>query len=82
MIRAPFNCKEIGEWLPYADDHQQADLLNAFGKELPIVCRAGGDSSLHGMHLCAMSKQLDRHGQELVTELAEFVKMRKEADES
>jgi hypothetical protein len=72
MIRAPFNCNEIGKWLAHCDDQQQAEIFNALGKELRPAC---GDKV--EMQLCYLSDHLDTHGEKLVEALAEFLKHRK-----
>lgn len=73
MIRAPFSCTEIGTWLAHADNNQQAEVLNALGRELPIACRSETSSQL-----CWFAAELDKHGENLVTELADYVKLRKD----
>ena len=72
-VRSPFNCTEIGRWLAHCDDSQQAELLNVFGAELRISCRADEDTQL-----CYASSHLDKDGKKLVTALAEYVALREE----
>ena len=71
MIRAPFNAKEIGTWLAHADDHQQADLLNAWAKESRIACK-----SMEDTQYCYTSASLDDEGKRLVKSLADYVRNR------
>ncbi len=73
MIRAPFNCEEIGKWLAHCDDHQQAALLNAMAEELRISCGDKLDTQL-----CYLSEHLTERGGALVEALAAYVTLRNE----
>jgi hypothetical protein len=65
--------KEIGRALACSSDHAQAAMLNSMGLELKMLCR----HKVETQH-CYMADKLDQNGKELVTSLAEFVKLREE----
>lgn len=69
LMKMPID--SIGTALANSGDEEQAQLLNSFGKELRVLCRSNLETQI-----CAMSNFLDKDGQHLVKELAEFIKLR------
>ncbi len=59
-----------------ADDQEQAKFLNQLGYSLLEACKF--DHNKMEGQLCYVSSKLDKHGSELVNQLAEFLKLRKE----
>lgn len=59
-----------------ADDREQAKFLNQLGYSLLEACKFDHDK-VEGQ-LCYVSSKLDQHGQELVNQLAAFLKLREE----
>jgi hypothetical protein len=67
--------KEIGRALACASDDEQSEVLNSLGMELKIIC----GRKVETQH-CYFASKLDAHGRELVTSLADFVKIREEQE--
>ena len=59
-----------------ADDKEQAQFLNQLGYSLLEACKF--DHNKVEGQLCYVSSKLDKHGIELITQLAEFIKLRNE----
>lgn len=59
-----------------ADDTQQADFINGLARELLAACK--WSTSNEEGQLCYVAAKLDNHGERFVTQLAEFVKLKKE----
>ena len=59
-----------------ADDTEQAKFLNQLGYSLLQACKF--DHNKMEGQLCYVSAKLDKHGRELVTQLAEFIRLRDE----
>ena len=59
-----------------ADDDEQAQFLNQLGYSLLEACKF--DHNKVEGHLCYVSSKLDKHGADLVLQLAEFIKLRNE----
>ena len=59
-----------------ADDKEQALFLNQLGYSLLEACKF--DHNKMESQLCYVSSKLDKHGKELVQQLAEFLKLREE----
>lgn len=59
-----------------ADDSEQAKFLNQLGYSLLEACKF--DHSMVEQQLCYVSSKLDKHGIELITQLAEFIRLRTE----
>jgi hypothetical protein len=59
-----------------ADDREQALFLNQLSYSLLEACKF--DHNKMEGQLCYVSSKLDKHGIELVTQLAEFIKLREE----
>lgn len=75
--RMEMPCAEIGRALACSSDKEQAEVINAFARELRVVCFGTPD-----MQLCAISNALDGNGVQIVKELASFIALREEADET
>ena len=59
-----------------ADDYQQAAFINGIARTLLATCKW---STLNEENqLCYVAEKLDNHGQRFVTQLAEFVRLKKE----
>lgn len=59
-----------------ADDSEQAKFLNQLGYSLLEACRF--DHLRMEGQLCYVSSKLDAHGKELIEQLAEFLKYRRD----
>ena len=59
-----------------ADDREQAAFLNQLGYSLLEACKF--DHNTVEGQLCYVSGKLDKHGKELITQLAEFIKLNEE----
>lgn len=68
------NATEIGKAFGHVGSNEQSEILNAFGSELFIACR--GDNGTFEKQCCWISDSLDNNGKRLITELAEFIKLR------
>ena len=71
----PIPAKAIGDILADSHDDYQAEALNEFGRLLHMLCRGapGQDTQL-----CYIADHLDMEGEYLITNLAEFIKIKKE----
>ena len=59
-----------------ADDYEQAEFLNRLGYSLLEACKF--DHNKVEGQLCYVSSKLNKHGKELIQQLAEFSKLREE----
>ena len=72
-IRVEIDAVAVGKAFAHSDDHRQAALLNALGRELRVCIR---DEHKVEMQLCYISDKLDVNGAYLISQLAEFVTLR------
>ena len=59
-----------------ADDEEQAEFLNQLGYSLLEACKF--DHNKVEGQLCYVSAKLDKHGKELIQQLAAFIELRNE----
>jgi hypothetical protein len=67
-----------GKMFASSGDDEQAAMLNEAGYALKYVCVGLNSHHGHEMQICYIADKLDKHGAEMVKELAEFVKLREE----
>lgn len=65
----------LGKELAHSDDEMQGKFLNMFAYEISVCCDRGRKSE---QQLCYLSDKLDKNGEQLILDLAEFVKIRRE----
>ena len=63
-----------------ADDTEQAEFLNQLGYSLLEACRF--DHNKVESQLCYVSSKLDKHGKELIKQLAAFIELRNQNEPS
>lgn len=61
------NLTQLGMELAHATDEEQAELFNAFGRYLPMVCKERED-----MQLAYMSAHLDKYGIAILKQMGGF----------
>ena len=67
----------VGRIAAYLNDKDQAELLNEMGKYLAVFCK---EACKEDWQFCAIAEGLDGHGKRLIRSLADFVRLRDEAD--
>lgn len=62
-----------------SNDSEQADILNKFARTLYMHCK-GRPSGIGGFETqcCMLVNQLNKDGEDLILELAEFVRLKRE----
>jgi len=65
--------KAVGQAFAYTDDEAQAQMLNEMAVELTACCGNKAE-----MQICAFSKQLNKHGIELIKKIKSFIDLRSE----
>jgi len=73
-MKISFDAKNIGLAFADSDDSEQAAFFNEFGRAMQMAIRT---DHKRDMQLCYAADKLDANGEWLVTELAEYVKLRK-----
>lgn len=63
-----------------ADDQEQAEFINQLGYSLLEGCKFDHDKVED--QLCYVSSKLDKHGKELIQQLAAFIALREENEPS
>lgn len=64
----------------YANDREQAEILNLMSRELFVICEANKRwTATEGFdgQLCSMSKYINKDGESFLRRLLEFVELRK-----
>lgn len=65
--------------LAFGTANEQAELINTLGNELRIACK---DEMHLEKQLCILSNSLNKQGINFILELAEFIKLRIDEDNS
>lgn len=69
--------KESAKSLASSCDHNQAEFINEFSRELKVCCK---DVKLEGMQPCNISDKLNSNGIDFIKSLAEFIKLREDTE--
>lgn len=77
-VLVPIDAALFGKRLAHLGSAEQAAIFNAMYAELGIAC--GGKHFDIESQVCAITDGLDNHGRAFVRALAEFVKLRDEAE--
>jgi len=70
-MKITFDAKNIGLAFADTNDEEQAAFLNEFGRAMQMVIR---NERNREMQLCYLADKLDKNGEWLVNEIAEFIK--------